>query len=221
MRPGFTLIELLVVIAIIAILAAILFPVFARAREQARQTSCMSNLRQIGLAWQMYAGDNDDLGVPYGYFNPEPAPRYNDDNGGLWDWPVLLQPYIQNRQIYECPSYPGIIYDLPGSGTDLPYPVFYTLARTASVDYSRDTRPPLDLARVTNPSEKIVMTDKWHNDSIWTNSIIPGEREDWMGKEESYVGYWHNDGANYLFMDGHVSWHARYSTTEEMWRPHM
>lgn len=221
MRPGFTLIELLVVIAIIAILAAILFPVFARAREQARQTSCLSNLRQIGLAWLMYADDHGDTVVPHGYFAPEPAPRYNDDNGGLWDWPVLLQPYIRNRQIYECPSYPGIIYDLPGSGTDLPYPVFYTLARTASIDCAVSPAQRVQLGRVTKPSEKIVITDKWHNDSIWTNVIIPGEREDWQGHEDSYVGYWHNEGANYLFMDGRVQWHAKHTTTETMWRPYM
>ncbi|MGI5816488.1 MAG: type II secretion system protein [Armatimonadota bacterium] len=220
MRLGFTLIELLVVIAIISILAAILFPAFARAREQARQASCTSNLRQIGIAWQMYAGDHDDLVVPEWYFAPEPAPRYNDDSGGLWDWPVLLQSYIRNRDIYECPSYPGLIYDLPGSSTDLPYPVYYTLAQTAARDFSSDARPPLSLARVANPSDKIVMTDKWHSDSVWTNVIVPGEREDWHGHEDSYVGYWHNDGANYLFMDGSVRRIARHATTEEMWRPH-
>jgi len=91
MRKGFTLIELLVVIAIIAILAAILFPVFARAREKARQASCLSNLKQIGLASVMYAQDYDERFVIYRY--PDP-----------YFWPDKLQPYIKNTQVMVCPS---------------------------------------------------------------------------------------------------------------------
>ena len=92
-RNGFTLIELLVVIAIIAILAAILFPVFARARESARKTSCLSNLKQIGLASMMYAQDSD------GFF---PC----DDHIGNPHLRLVTQlmPYMQNRQILYCPS---------------------------------------------------------------------------------------------------------------------
>jgi prepilin-type N-terminal cleavage/methylation domain-containing protein/prepilin-type processing-associated H-X9-DG protein len=91
MRRGFTLIELLVVIAIIAILAAILFPVFARAREKARQTSCLSNLKEIGLSALMYAQDYDERWVRYRYPNP-------------YFWPDKLQAYIKNTQILRCPS---------------------------------------------------------------------------------------------------------------------
>jgi len=93
--PGFTLIELLVVIAIIAILAAILFPVFARAREKARQTSCLSNLKQIGLGFAMYASDSD------GRY----PPLYDNANwpNGFW-WATQIQPYIKNTQILKCPS---------------------------------------------------------------------------------------------------------------------
>jgi len=90
-KGGFTLIELLVVIAIIAILAAILFPVFARAREKARQTSCLSNLKELALAQQMYAQDYDERMVIYRYPNPD-------------FWPHKLQPYVKNTQIYNCPS---------------------------------------------------------------------------------------------------------------------
>src|SRR5689334_16181878 len=101
-RQGFTLIELLVVIAIIAILAAILFPVFARAREQARKTTCLSNMKQIGLSLGMYLQDYDEVFPP----------------GGLKVWEVTkktdrnllavqLQPYTKNLQIFHCPSDSG------------------------------------------------------------------------------------------------------------------
>ncbi|MFQ6099566.1 MAG: DUF1559 domain-containing protein, partial [Armatimonadota bacterium] len=99
-RHGFTLIELLVVIAIIAILAAILFPVFARAKAKAKQASCMSNLKQIGLAVLMYASDYDDRYTPAARRVP------GVPGNGMW-WPVLLQPYSKNIQIYDCPSYPN------------------------------------------------------------------------------------------------------------------
>ena len=95
-RTGFTLIELLVVIAIIAILAAILFPVFAKAREKARQASCLSNLKQIGVASSMYAQDWDERLVAYADHNCNPGPRSLHH--------VMLQPYAKNLQLWTCPS---------------------------------------------------------------------------------------------------------------------
>ncbi len=106
---GFTLIELLVVIAIIAILAAILFPVFARARESARGIACISNMKQIGTAFMMYVQDYDG-GFPSGSrpqdygnrgFNCNPAYNAFKFNGG---WTVLVHPYIKNSGVYSCPS---------------------------------------------------------------------------------------------------------------------
>ncbi|MEN6643953.1 MAG: DUF1559 domain-containing protein [Armatimonadia bacterium] len=90
MRKGFTLIELLVVIAIIAILAAILFPVFAKAREKARQTSCLSNLKQIGVGLQMYSSDYDEQLVRY--------------SGSDYLWVEKIMPYVKNQQMFKCPS---------------------------------------------------------------------------------------------------------------------
>ena len=98
-RRGFTLIELLVVIAIIAILAAILFPVFAQAREAARKTSCLSNLKQMGSAILMYRQDHDET-YPQSYY------YLNDNNssGGYAQWSGMCQPYIKNWGIFVCPS---------------------------------------------------------------------------------------------------------------------
>ncbi len=94
-KNAFTLIELLVVIAIIAILAAILFPVFARARENARRTSCISNLKQIGLGIIQYTQDYDEH---------YPATRQGVSNSTGNAWPYLVQPYVKSSQLFTCPS---------------------------------------------------------------------------------------------------------------------
>jgi len=100
-QTGFTLIELLVVIAIIAILAAILFPVFAQAREKARAASCTSNLKQIALAIRMYAQDYDERNIMM-WWTPF-TNKYNDPPARAW-WSWFVQPYIKNTQIFQEPS---------------------------------------------------------------------------------------------------------------------
>jgi prepilin-type N-terminal cleavage/methylation domain-containing protein len=107
MRKGFTLIELLVVIAIIAILAAILFPVFAQAREKARQTGCLSNVKQIGLGIQMYVQDFDEY-VPRNAYADPPRVAEGDHfvNCSSPRWMDVIQPYIKNTQLHNCPSDP-------------------------------------------------------------------------------------------------------------------
>lgn len=99
-HSGFTLIELLVVIAIIAILAAILFPVFAKAREKARQTSCLSNMKQLGLGVKMYAQDYDETRAPCWIWPSNPPIA----DGDRRTWRTLVLPYVKNRQIFLCPS---------------------------------------------------------------------------------------------------------------------
>jgi prepilin-type N-terminal cleavage/methylation domain-containing protein/prepilin-type processing-associated H-X9-DG protein len=120
-RRGFTLIELLVVIAIIGILAAMVFPVFARARESARKAVCLSNVKNIALAVQMYLADNNDTLPPtehnqrvIDYISTEPAGDRCPDQGGYeqfaWRtnpylrWPVVLDEYVKNRDVWRCPS---------------------------------------------------------------------------------------------------------------------
>ncbi|MFB3882545.1 MAG: prepilin-type N-terminal cleavage/methylation domain-containing protein [Armatimonadota bacterium] len=138
-RKGFTLIELLVVIAIIGILAAMVFPVFARARESARKAVCLSNVKNIALAVQMYLADNTDMFPPretrqevIDYFNQWPGGHDTDSyNGNAWGncgvirdaspyirWPVLLDEYVKNRDVWRCPSAKmesgaGFIYPVP------------------------------------------------------------------------------------------------------------
>ena len=107
-RHGFTLIELLVVIAIIAILAAILFPVFAQARDQARQTTCLSNLKQLGTGLMMYAQDHDET-LPSWPFTGKNSvistnPRFPDWGYSLWADAVM--PYVKNRGVFACPNGP-------------------------------------------------------------------------------------------------------------------
>jgi len=111
MRRAFTLIELLVVVAILAILAAVLFPVFARARDAAKRTSCLSNMRQVGLALAMYNSDNDDrmpdrrdLKVSLGY-RPWTSWPPSDPRTGWAS--IILQPYVREENIWSCPAIIG------------------------------------------------------------------------------------------------------------------
>ncbi len=192
--PGFTLIELLVVIAIIAILAAILFPVFARAREKARQTSCLSNLKQLGTALQMYVQDYDEMTPPHTDDEPDPPPPYN------WRYdtfPLRLHPYVKNYQIYRCPSDSGWTKPAETAGgrwSSYPMNNFNQIAGESGVD----RKPDADFA---DPAGTIVLLDGNEQDlGIEGNSDLPYQ----IPNSDSYTR--HNDGLNANFYDGHAKW---------------
>jgi prepilin-type N-terminal cleavage/methylation domain-containing protein len=139
-NSGFTLIELLVVVAIIGLLTAILFPVFARAREKARQATCQSNLKQLGLAFQQYIHDNDER-YPMTYHCPTcvvpcspQATCINNQSAPFTWWPSMIYPYVGSKEIFKCPSigaeyYPGRGYpNMNGTSTKLGPGFYYPFA---------------------------------------------------------------------------------------------
>lgn len=190
MRRGFTLIELLVVIAIIAILAAILFPVFSRAREKARQASCASNLKQIGLAATMYADDNDEVHVP-AYLPGNPR----QDWGNYWVG--MIQPYTRNKQLLACPSYKNPIEYNYNLGYGMNY-IYLTLRWGGTSGWGRGGIP---VGLITNPSETIVFADS----QAHSGGGIDTAYVNWVRDPGDYcVRAKHNGTANVTFCDGHV-----------------
>jgi prepilin-type N-terminal cleavage/methylation domain-containing protein/prepilin-type processing-associated H-X9-DG protein len=207
-RPiGFTLIELLVVIAIIAILAAILFPVFAQAREKARATSCLSNTKQQALAYHMYAQDYDETTVPtyYGDWSPCCA-----DRGGHYPWPKGLMPYIKSKALFTCPSLTSAnwdtlkcAYDSTGQcreGWDFPSVIGYGLNPIiAGVSLAQMNAPANTLAIVETryyPPGHPSHTAGWG----WYSAYPPQwslEYSNWLTARR------HQDGNNCSFGDGH------------------
>jgi prepilin-type N-terminal cleavage/methylation domain-containing protein/prepilin-type processing-associated H-X9-DG protein len=158
---GFTLIELLVVIAIIAILAAILFPVFSRAREKARQTSCLSNVRQIGLAIAQYTQDYDERFPLAGYIIPSVGWRPLHQ--------IMLPPYIRNDQIFSCPSVRWGIWS---------YGYYGALANRS-------------LAEVGSPAETVMWGDKAQVGDANGISSSTGNPLDPASWQEVGDGHWH------------------------------
>ena len=203
MRKGFTLIELLVVIAIIAILAAILFPVFARAREKARQTSCLNNVKQMTLGHVMYAQDYDER-LPASYLPGNPA---NYDN-----WYEVLEPYLKNTQILACPS--EISSYWLGYGQNYSY---LTSSWPGSGGYGSGGCP---LALIGRPAETVLIADSGQHQvssggwSWGMTYVITWARE--PGNYFVYVR--HNKTANVGFCDGHAkSQNEGYVTNRDNW----
>ena len=216
---GFTLIELLVVIAIIAILAAILFPVFARAREKARQTSCLSNLKQIGIAFNMYMGDYDER------YPDILMGRDTDDWTRMVGWTANLQPYVKNQDIFMCPSCSwGHVYEgatLTGLVNRGYGAICTVLGYAGSINYD-STRwkgiPGNDASGygqlqsdMSAPAENILAVDgTWWNIQpyYWErtdNTSTPTEAVAQMYNNAYYtVGSRHNEMANAVFADGHA-----------------
>ncbi|MGI5820268.1 MAG: DUF1559 domain-containing protein [Armatimonadota bacterium] len=186
---GFTLIELLVVIAIIAILAAILFPVFARAREKARQTSCLSNIKQLALGMLMYVQDYDER------FTVERNVFY--DSGGR-RWYQAIVPYVQNADIFMCPSaertsaWGGYAYNGVGTGND--NGLGYRHENDSGVPTT--SAAPCKLAAVTEPSSMIML-----GEPIANTYALRGYDSNYLPNDH------HNGGSNIAHVDGHAKWY--------------
>jgi len=213
-KKGFTLIELLVVIAIISILAAILFPVFARARESARAASCLSNMKQMGLAIEMYKQDYDSY-YPFGW-NLRPVSQN-------W-YDAFLEPYIKGKQVSRCPSMP----DNWEIGYSYNEAFGYTLGDSragtgAGGTYCGNLHPIYDGIReslVEEPSTTINLTEAA---LYYYRQTLSMERDDATASQaltiffpqttaKMKLNYYHqeaglhNGGLNNLYADGHVKW---------------
>ncbi len=201
-RHGFTLIELLVVIAIIAILAAILFPVFARARENARRASCMSNMRQIGLGLMQYTQDYD-----------ETYPGRMVSNGTNYqNWKILMQPYVKSVQVFACPSNTNnTVPTRDGTGSTVNCPISYSAntddGTSKGIFMKTDSgqTTPISIAAVDSSASTIAVVEGgWSNsDFVVTNSYFTATTPPTEGtKTAMFVG--HLGTTNVLFCDGHV-----------------
>jgi prepilin-type N-terminal cleavage/methylation domain-containing protein/prepilin-type processing-associated H-X9-DG protein len=233
-RSGFTLIELLVVIAIIAILAAILFPVFAQAREKARQAACLSNLKQLALAQTMYTQDYDET---------LPRAILSLPDGSLFPWPLAIAPYVRSTAVFRCPSdrHPMFIKQFLSAAVQKQF-VDYGL----SIICNYDVMPPEDLqsVRLTQfdaPAQLISIVDMrdvgawpgWTGywgvlpfdqtirAGLYGTQLLTGDQvasalaAAEAGKAPSGEGskfgprvatHRHTGGENYIFADGHARW---------------
>jgi prepilin-type N-terminal cleavage/methylation domain-containing protein/prepilin-type processing-associated H-X9-DG protein len=209
-KKGFTLIELLVVIALIAILAALLFPVFARAREKARASVCMSNHKQVATAWSLYCQDYDEKGIPYS--------STGGSGGVAFVWNTLVQPYIRNTQVYICPSNSTSIsmaynFWLGGMGTPLAQVILPaqtpSFADANGVSLSSDpTQCLVFVLQAEFPyDDGRILT--YPTDNPQTKAF--GWSGDRVGRIFASI---HSEGANYAFIDGHAKWlHYEFDNT--------
>ena len=219
MKKGFTLIELLVVIAIIAILAAILFPVFAKVREKARQSSCASNEKQIGLAIVQYVQDNDERW---------PAVMRQDRNGWTF-WQVAVQPYVKSDGVFRCPSIPdpgrvlnnGVSnfvtsYAANDNGISCAAPPWNAaVVNNGSGLFGSISSPGVAEADIASPSSTISVLEQ--QGGVSSDIIVFDGACGWSAGR---VAAHHTAKSNYLFADCHVKAlrpEATKTTTVNMW----
>jgi prepilin-type N-terminal cleavage/methylation domain-containing protein/prepilin-type processing-associated H-X9-DG protein len=232
-KSAFTLIELLVVIAIIAILAAILFPVFTKARDKARQASCTSNMKQLGIALLMYQSDHDDT-----------MPPIAGGNKASGTWRQIIQPYVKNNKITGCPSNPmGDKYEIQDLGTGnqlvtnyVSYAAVTCGSGLGRCGFSGSTTAPLSIGQMPSPAQLIQVIESTNSGSrisvdglsnvtvdgvAGTNNrtFPPRQSITCVGPSETPVNpnpgsntctsqgsifAGHSGSSNYLFADGHV-----------------
>ncbi|PQV65112.1 hypothetical protein B1R32_102119 [Abditibacterium utsteinense] len=220
LKRGFTLIELLVVIAIISILAAILFPVFARARENARRTSCLSNERQIGLAFQQYFQDYD-----------EQFPLLGKGGASETSWFFTMQSYIKSTQIMRCPSDKSASWAPDNKWFDPNYTLLPDGNKARRSSYSLNGYLPAgnsnagqggnfpNLASIQKPSNLVFLAEAPEfsaSGAVWTGNYFHAH----VYNYPTSIGHWntstnrpddialdrHFGGFNATFLDGHAKW---------------
>ena len=221
-RKGFTLIELLVVIAIIAILAAILFPVFAKAREKARQATCMNNLKQIGLGVMQYVQDYDET-YPQIYDDTIPLKATATQPACTATFlPDFLDPYIKSMAVWSCPSNsykPAISTTQPARFRSMNWQISPSMEVIACGCQGTGGRP---MAEMKVPSGTVMMSE--YDPNLWA-AANGGAR--WDSAAYGFCGWacWkgmaggctiHSDGVNVIWADGHVKWGRWASFTEPM-----
>jgi prepilin-type N-terminal cleavage/methylation domain-containing protein/prepilin-type processing-associated H-X9-DG protein len=229
---GFTLIELLVVIAIIAILAAILFPVFAQARDKARQATCLSNIKQLSLGVTMYAQDYDEMLLPRATsLSCGGGAMYNryvcDPTRYVLNWWDIVLPYTKNNGVYYCPSAApfsssqlqphGITNVSIGYNMSVYYvQPNYSLVTRVAVSAQNTYFPGVTMAQVTRPANTILLGEAGH---VWSPSatarpfnskdnpspILATQPTAESGSEWGPEPR-HGEGANMGFVDGHAKW---------------
>jgi prepilin-type N-terminal cleavage/methylation domain-containing protein/prepilin-type processing-associated H-X9-DG protein len=218
-KAGFTLIELLVVIAIIAVLAAILFPVFGRARENARRASCQSNLKQIGLGILQYTQDYDEAMIASWYGDSDVV----SDNGDNYKWMDALQPYVKSTQLFDCPSSQApryVVRSTPNYGSYVTNNGYYESGDAVNPpvsDYGGSTAVPTPIGRtllasiVTPSTTALVMDGQAETGSpiigyfcYWTNAAGLPTLVDGPPKTFQTAVERHLETINVLYCDGHV-----------------
>ncbi len=202
----FTLIELLVVIAIIAILASMLLPALAQAREKARSINCVSNQKQLSLACAMYADDNKETFPRHCY-----QPAHGHDPS--WSWQHMISSYVNSEKVYQCPSGDSAWY----SQTNLCSGYTMNLSRYANGTTVGCTEQKL--GKITKPSSLMLHTDSRNGSSAVGWCGFWYRATDTQDPSNIEATGRHNDGSNLAYADGHVAWNRQVYlvTTRSVW----